>query len=80
MVEQQAAMKKRIDATRAFYSQLDARQRKAFDAMPMMMMAGPNFGPMMMPAVMPLAHRMPLPPPRPAPPVPPAPPSPPSDL
>ena len=74
LAEQQAAMKARIEATRAFYAQLDAKQKKAFDAVPMMMMAGPHFGPMMLPHR--IAH-MPVPP---APPVAPAPPKPPSDL
>lgn len=80
MAEQQAAMKKRIDATRAFYAQLDEKQRKVFDTMPMLMMAGPGFGPMLLPRPMPVAHRRhfhgerfehPLPP---EPPLPPAPP------
>lgn len=68
--EHHAAMKKRIAATRTFYAQLDARQKKAFDAMPMLMMAGPGFGPTMIP----IGHRMPMPPMPPAPPVPPVPP------
>lgn len=85
MAEQQAAMKARIAATRAFYSQLDARQKKAFDAMPMMMMAGPHIGPTMIPLAFHhhgpgFGRHMPAPPPPPAPPVPPTPPSPPSDL
>lgn len=54
MAERQAEMRQRIAATRTFYSQLDARQKKVFDAMPMLMFAGPNFGPMPMPVV----HRM----------------------
>jgi len=66
MAEQQAAMKRRIDATKAFYAQLDEKQRKVFDAMPMLMFAGPGFGPMLMPVM----HHMPLPP-EPPPPVPP---------
>ena len=76
MAEQQAAMKKRIDATRAFYGQLDEKQRKVFDAMPMLMMAGPGFGPMLLP----IAHRAHFPPEKfqhPLPPEPPAPPRPP---
>jgi len=72
--EHHAAMKKRIAATRSFYAQLDARQKKAFDAMPMLMMAGPGFGPTMIP----IAHRMPLPPMPPMPPMPPVPPPPPA--
>jgi hypothetical protein len=84
MAEQQAGMKKRIDATRAFYAQLDEKQRKAFDAMPMLMMVGPGMGPMMMPGPMPIMHRLPPMPPMPPErferfdaPVPPAPPTPP---
>lgn len=50
MARQQAAMKTRIEATRTFYARLDERQRKVFDAMPMMMMAGPGFGPQLLPA------------------------------
>lgn len=74
--EHHAAMKKRIAATRTFYAQLDARQKKAFDAMPMLMMAGPGFGPTMIP----IGHRMPMPPVPPTPPMPPAPPVPPGDI
>jgi hypothetical protein len=72
--QQQAGMRRRIDATKAFYAQLDERQRKAFDAMPMLMMAGPGFGPMLLPGPMSIVHRMPLPP---EPPMPPAAPPPP---
>ena len=64
MAEQQAAMRRRIDATKAFYAQLDDRQKKVFDSMPMLMFAGPGFGPMLLPVM-----HMPLPP---EPPVPPA--------
>lgn len=67
MAEQQASMKKRIDATKAFYAQLDERQKKVFDSMPMLMFAGPGFGPMLLP----VGHIPPVPP---VPPVPPAPP------
>jgi hypothetical protein len=49
LARQQAAMKGRIEATRTFYAKLDEKQRKVFDAMPMLMMAGPGFGPMVMP-------------------------------
>ncbi|MDZ4372473.1 MAG: Spy/CpxP family protein refolding chaperone [Phenylobacterium sp.] len=66
MAEQQAAMTQRIAATRAFYAQLDEKQRKVFDAMPMLMFAGPGFGPMLIP----VAHA-------PRPPEPPSPPRPP---
>ncbi|MFN3583457.1 Spy/CpxP family protein refolding chaperone [Phenylobacterium sp.] len=76
MARHQAAMKTRIDATRTFYGQLDAKQKKAFDAMPMLMFAGPGFGPVPMPH---MALRMPMPPMPPAPPAPPAPPSPPGE-
>lgn len=74
--ERHAAMKKRIAATRTFYAQLDERQKKAFDAMPMLMMTGPGFGP----AMIPIGHRMPLPPMPPLPPEPPPPPVPPGDI
>lgn len=70
MAEQQADMNRRIAAIRAFYGQLDAKQKKAFDAMPMLMFSGPAFGPMLIPA----GHRMPPPPEPPAPPEPPKPP------
>jgi hypothetical protein len=47
-----AAAKARIAATRAFYAQLDERQKRAFDELPLMMM-GPGLGPMPMgPALM----------------------------
>jgi hypothetical protein len=67
MAKRQAEMRQRIAATRAFYDQLDARQKKVFDAMPMLMLARPGHGPMPMRIV----HRMgppPESPPRPAPP------------
>ena len=64
MAEQQAAMRRRIDATKAFYAQLDDKQRKVFDSMSMLMFAGPGFGPMLLPVMTP-----------PVPPVPPVPPS-----
>jgi hypothetical protein len=66
MAEQQAAMRRRIDATKAFYAQLDDKQRKVFDSMPMLMFAGPGFGPMLLPVMTP-----PIPPVPPVPPVPP---------
>lgn len=75
LAEQQAGMRQRIEATRTFYGQLDARQKKVFDALPMLMFAGPAVGPMLMPAM-----HMPLPPPSPEPPLPPAPPAPPRGL
>jgi hypothetical protein len=59
LAEQQAAGRARIDATRAFYGQLDARQKKVFDEMPMMFM-GPGLGPMPM-GPMPVMHRMHMP-------------------
>jgi hypothetical protein len=72
--EQQAEMSRKIAAIKTFYGQLDARQKKAFDAMPMLMMVGPNIGPMMIPHPMPIMHRMPVPPVPPVPPLPPLPP------
>jgi hypothetical protein len=44
MAQHQSAMTAMIDATRRFYDQLDPAQKRAFDAMPMMM--GPGMGPM----------------------------------
>ncbi|WP_397400474.1 Spy/CpxP family protein refolding chaperone [Phenylobacterium sp.] len=49
LARQQTAIKARIEATRTFYAKLDEKQRKVFDAMPMLMMAGPGFGPMVIP-------------------------------
>ena len=49
LAQQQTAMKGRIEATRTFYARLDEKQRKVFDALPMLMMAGPGFGPMVVP-------------------------------
>jgi len=67
MAEQQAEMNRRIAAIKTFYGQLDARQKKAFDAMPMLMFSGPSFGPMLIPA----GHHIPMPPEPPEPPRPP---------
>lgn len=74
MAERQAKMKKRNDATRAFYGQLDASQKKVFDTMPHM--AGPAAHIAMMGHPMPPMPRMhmrhmPVPPAPPVPPVPP---------
>jgi hypothetical protein len=71
MAEQQAEASRKIAAIRTFYGQLDAKQKKAFDAMPMLMMVGPSFGPMMIPNRIAVAHHMPHPPEPPAPPAPP---------
>jgi hypothetical protein len=71
MAERQAELKKRNDATRTFYAQLDASQKKVFDTMPHM--AG-GHGHMAMMHRMPHMGRMPHPPVPPVPPVPPAPP------
>jgi hypothetical protein len=79
IAEREAASRARIEATRRFYAQLDERQKKAFDELPLMMGPGP-FGPMPMRAVRFLhdgpdgAFRHDLMPPPPAPPAPPAPP------
>ncbi len=70
--EQRADMDRKIAAIKSFYAQLDGPQKKAFDAMPMLMMVGPNIGPMMIPRPMPIVHVVP-----PVPPVPPLPPVPP---
>ena len=72
---QMAETERRIAAIKAFYAQLDTRQKKAFDAMPMLMMVGPNIGPMMVGRPMPIDYH--FPPERFAPPVPPVPPTPP---
>jgi hypothetical protein len=79
MNERQAAERARIDAVRRFYAQLDERQKKAFDELPLMMGPGVMRGPMRAMRInMPrefrehFDHHMPLPP------APPAPPSPPS--
>lgn len=59
LAAQQAEGKARIDATRAFYDQLDVRQKKVFDEIPMMFM-GPGFGAMPL-GPMPVMHRMQMP-------------------
>jgi len=71
MAEQQAEANRRIAAIKTFYGQLDAKQKKAFDAMPMLMMVGPSMGPMVIPHRIPIAHAMPEPPEPPEPPRPP---------
>jgi hypothetical protein len=79
MADSQAEARKRIEATRKFYGQLEPSQKKVFDEMPMLMIGpiGP-IGPMMMPGPMKVRfERPPMPPMPPMPPVPPAPPSPP---
>jgi hypothetical protein len=67
LAEQQQAMRGRIAATRAFYDQLDAKQKADFDAMPMLMMVGPGLGPMMIPGPMKIMHHRGMPAPAPAP-------------
>lgn len=62
MAEQQAEANRRIAAIKAFYGQLDAKQKAAFDAMPMLMMVGPSMGPMVIPHRIAAAHDMPPPP------------------
>lgn len=59
LAERQAAGKARIEATRAFYGQLDTRQQKVFDELPMMFM-GPGFGPMPL-GPTPVMHAIPMP-------------------
>jgi hypothetical protein len=79
MADSQAEARKRIDATRKFYSQLEPSQKKVFDEMPMLMIGpiGP-IGPMMLPGPMKVRfERPPMPPMPPMPPVPPTPPAPP---
>ncbi len=67
MAEQQAEASRRIAAIRTFYGQLDAKQKAAFDAMPMLMMVGPSMGPMVIPHRVAAAHEKPPPPAPPAP-------------
>jgi len=74
MADQQADASRRIAAIKAFYGQLDAKQKKAFDALPMLMMVGPSMGPMVIPHRIAFTGDMPLPPEPPAPPRPPRPP------
>lgn len=59
LAEQQAAGKARIEATRAFYDQLEVRQKKVFDEMPAMFM-GHGFAPLPMGRT-PVMHQMPMP-------------------
>lgn len=74
--EQQAQGRARIEATRAFYAQLDAGQKKAFDELPLMM--GPHgVGPMPVGPMVVRHDLPPMPPTPPAPPMPPMPPAPP---
>jgi type I site-specific restriction endonuclease len=61
LAEQQAETNRKIAAIKTFYGQLDAGQKKAFDAMPMLMFSGPSFGPQLIP----VGHPMPPMPPRP---------------
>ena len=76
MAESQAEARKRIDATRKFYAQLEPSQKKVFDEMPMLMIGpiGP-IGPMMLPG--PMKVRFEHPPMPPMPPIAPTPPVPP---
>ena len=73
MADSQAEARKRIEATRKFYGQLEPSQKKVFDEMPMLMIGpiGP-LGPMMMPG--PMKVRFEHPPMAPAPATPPTPP------
>ena len=64
LAEQQAATRRRIEATKAFYGQLDEKQKKVFDSLPMLMFAGHGVGPMLLP----VDHRLPKPPAAPSPP------------
>lgn len=89
LAEREAAGRARIEATRRFYAQLDDRQKKAFDELPLMMGPG-HFGPMPLRA-MKIMHGLgpmmegghfpaEIMPPPPVPPVPPAPPAPPAGV
>ena len=68
--ERRAEMDRKVAAIKSFYALLDAPQKQTFDAMPMLMMIGPNIGPMIIPRPLPIVHRTP-----PIPPVPPVPPA-----
>ncbi len=80
--EQQAGTRRKIDAMRTFYNQLDDRQKRAFDEMPMVLVVGPDVGPMLIPTPSPIVMRFghgdswefAVPPRPPLPPVPPTPP------
>jgi len=61
LAAQQAETNRKIAAIKTFYGQLDASQKKAFDAMPMLMFSGPSFGPQLIP----VGHPMPPQPPKP---------------
>ncbi|WP_293678522.1 Spy/CpxP family protein refolding chaperone [uncultured Phenylobacterium sp.] len=67
--EHKSEMDRKVAAIKTFYGQLDAKQKQAFDAMPMLVIGGRMGGPMMMHGPMPMAHRAPLAPPPPEPPV-----------
>lgn len=69
--EHKAETDRKVAAIKTFYGQLDAKQKQAFDAMPMLMMVGRMGGPMMIHRPMPAAHRAPTAPA--APPLPPEP-------
>jgi hypothetical protein len=62
LAEQQAETNRKIAAIKTFYGQLDASQKKAFDAMPMLMFSGPSFGPQLIPVGHPMPPRPPEPP------------------
>ena len=62
LAEQQAETNRKIAAIKAFYGQLDASQKKAFDAMPMLMFSGPSFGPQLIPVGHPMPPTPPTPP------------------
>lgn len=61
LAEQQVETNRKIAAIKTFYGQLDPCQKRAFDAMPMLMFSGPSFGPQLIP----VGHPMPPMPPRP---------------
>lgn len=62
LAAQQAETSRKIAAIKTFYGQLDASQKKAFDAMPMLMFSGPSFGPQLIPVGHPMPPRPPKPP------------------
>ena len=75
MTEHEALMRRRMDATRRFYDQLDPGQKRAFDELPSMMGGHGDMMAMMGRKMMMMHHGMgPMPPVPPMAPVPPAPP------
>lgn len=62
LAAQQAEADRKIAAIKTFYGQLDDGQRRIFDGMPLLMVPGPTFGPMVIPVGQPMPPRPPRPP------------------